>query len=193
MKKSKIYTKTGDRGETSLVGGERRLKSDHKIDLYGDVDELNSHLGFGLSLLTRDSSIFQNEINHLSKIQHILFDLGSNLACEASKRLEYKLPQIPEKAILDLEESMDNMNMELDELKNFILPGGSEASSYFQIIRAVTRKVERKLIAFEASEELPEKAVIFMNRLSDYFFLLSRYINKKLSHKEILWSIGSYS
>jgi cob(I)alamin adenosyltransferase len=123
---AKIYTKTGDKGTTGLVSGNRVSKGDARIDLYGDVDELNSFLGFTICSL-QDASL----IEFLRKIQSVLFDLGSNLACEEANRLKFKLPQVSEKIIADLEFAIDGMDSKMMTLKNFILPGGIEAAGEF--------------------------------------------------------------
>jgi cob(I)alamin adenosyltransferase len=190
MSKSKIYTKTGDEGKTALVSGNRISKSDLRIDLYGEVDELNSRIGFACSLL--DKSFIQ-EINFLHVLQSALFDLGSNLACEEEKRSGYKLPQISEKLINDIESEIDRMDGQLDSLKNFILPGGSTAAAAFHLARTSARSVERKLVSYkiESGEELPELSLITLNRLSDYFFVLARFVNKGMGQLEISWKPGS--
>ncbi|MCB9093173.1 MAG: cob(I)yrinic acid a,c-diamide adenosyltransferase [Halobacteriovoraceae bacterium] len=178
----KIYTKGGDSGQTSLVSGTRVLKSDSRIDLYGDIDELNSFCGHTLRVIQS----FETKVL-LQKIQNTLFDLGSQLACEAAKRQTYKLPQIKIDLIQEMESSIDQMQSELPKLKNFILPGGSEASSRLHLCRVIARRVERKLVDFSQVEDLPEHALIFLNRLSDYFFVASRYENHLCQEAEILW------
>ena len=187
MKKSKVYTKTGDKGETGLVSGNRILKSDIRIDLYGDLDELNSRIGVSTSYIADGQ--FSKEIDFLHHVQSAIFDLGSNLACEVENRKKFNLPQIPIDFIHEMESEIDRMDHELEPLKNFILPGGTKASAHLHICRTGTRAVERKLIAFyEATkEELPENGLIFLNRLSDYFFVLARYVNYKLGGQEIYW------
>jgi cob(I)alamin adenosyltransferase len=186
MKKSKIYTRTGDAGETGLVSGNRVAKSDLRIDLYGDLDELNSRIGYACSLL---DNTFASEINFLHTVQSALFDLGSNMACEAENRHNYKLPQITNQTIVNIEHEIDRMDQDLEALKNFILPGGCPAAAAFHLARTSTRNVERKMVYFEAAskEALPDLGIILLNRLSDYFFVLARYINKRLSAEEILW------
>jgi cob(I)alamin adenosyltransferase len=186
MKKSKIYTRTGDEGKTGLVSGSRILKSDVRIDLYGELDELNSRIGFACSYLDNK---FTSEINFLHVIQSALFDLGSNMACEFEKRDTYKLPQISEQLITEMEKEIDRMDSELETLTNFILPGGTQESSAFHLARTATRSVERKLISFHqtTNEELPILSVVFLNRLSDYFFVLARFVNKASNKPEIFW------
>lgn len=188
MKKSKIYTKTGDQGETGLVSGSRTLKSDLRIDLYGELDELNSRIGFACSHLDSNPD-FQEIINFLHLVQSAIFDLGSNLACEAEKRESFKLPQISDQFLQDVEHEIDKLDSELQPLKYFILPGGSLSSAALHLCRTNTRTVERKLIRYNQTEkeELPQNSLKFLNRLSDYFFVLARYVNKTGKSEEIFW------
>lgn len=189
MKKSKIYTKTGDSGETGLVSGNRIIKSDLRIDLYGELDELNSRVGFSCSLLKDHPE----EVQFLQIIQSALFDLGSNMACEFENRSKFNLPQLDQQLIDSMEQRIDRMDKELPVLKNFILPGGSQVVSSIHLARTCTRTVERKLIYYEhlTSEELPVLSIVFLNRLSDYFFVLARYINHLEKGKEITWKARS--
>lgn len=188
MKKSKIYTKTGDKGETGLVSGNRTLKSDGRIDLYGELDELNSRIGLSCSELALDLE-FQQTVNFLHHIQSAIFDLGSNLACEVENRAKFNLPQISDEFIGDLELEIDRLDHELPPLKNFILPGGTVVAASIHLCRTNARTVERKLIHYyhTTKEELPVNSVIFLNRLSDYLFVLARYVNKIKSVEEIEW------
>lgn len=187
MKKSKVYTKTGDQGQTGLVSGNRILKSDERIDLYGELDELNSRIGVSLSLLAGPE--YESIGQFLRSLQSAIFDLGSNMACEAEFRAKYNLPQITEKLIQEIEDEIDRMDSELTPLKSFVLPGGSYPAATIHLCRTNARSVERKLIAYSTSskEELPVNSLIFLNRLSDYFFVLSRYVNKSKNTEEILW------
>lgn len=184
---SKIYTKTGDKGETGLVSGNRISKSDSRIDLYGDVDELNSFIGV-ISIDLKKHNL-NEDYSLILKIQSALFDLGSNLACEANLRDQYKLPQINIALIELMEKAIDRMDLHLPKLKNFILPGGTSEAAKIHVTRTIARRVERKLISFaEASKEiLPINSVVFLNRLSDYLFQLARYTNLKLKTDEISW------
>lgn len=184
MKKAAVYTRTGDKGTTGLVGGTRIKKSDPRIHLYGEVDELNSHIGLAMSLMDKDA-----DQSLLRKIQSSLFDLGSNLACEKEKRAQFKLPQIKDSTILKLEKEIDEMDSHLEPLKHFILPGGHPAAAAFHVCRTVCRRIERQMVDFEDAHngEVPEKALTYINRLSDYFFMLSRFINAKKHIKEPVW------
>lgn len=186
--KSKVYTKTGDKGSTSLVSGSRVSKGDERISLYGDVDELNSHLGLAYKYYSIDTDDKKN-LTLLHKIQSALFDLGSNLACEYEKREKYKLPLINLEIISEMEASIDEMDEKLEPLKSFILPGGSLSASQLHVCRTVTRRVERSLVHFSSnlSHEAPENANIFLNRLSDYLFVLARFANFVTNEEELKW------
>ena len=184
MKKAAVYTRTGDKGTTGLVGGTRIKKNDSRIHLYGEVDELNSYIGAGMSFLDQG---FDKKF--LQTIQSALFDLGSNLACEGDQRVKFKLPQIQDSLIERLEREIDQLDVHLAPLKHFILPGGSPDASFFHICRTVCRRVERLMVDFEETHpgEVPEGALRFVNRLSDYFFILSRYLNASKKMEETLW------
>lgn len=181
---SKVYTRTGDTGTTALVGGTRIKKSDPRIHLYGEVDELNSQIGLGVSFL---ESSYDKTLLH--EIQSALFDLGSNLACEKEKRSQFKLPQLKESLITNLEKVIDQMDSKLEPLKTFVLPGGTREASAFHVCRTVCRRVERQMVDFENQHpgEIPGSALIFINRLSDYFFMLSRELNALKKVEEIKW------
>lgn len=188
MKKSRIYTKTGDKGDTGLVSGTRISKANPRIDLYGELDDFNSRLGYATSLIEKEKALSQT-VDFLHHIQSAVFDLGSNLACEADKRMEYKLPQITEAFITQLENEIDRLEQDLEPLKHFILPGGTPAAAAFHLARTGARNVERKLVGFGEStkEDLPALAVIFLNRTSDYLFVLARYVNKVQGGTERNW------
>jgi len=191
VSKSKIYTKTGDKGQTALVSGKRISKADARIALYGEVDELNSRLGLLLAELAKIQ--FQEaEVAFLFEIQSALFDLGSNLACEPHERQNWKLPQVSETLVQKMEHSIDSMDAALVPLKNFVLPGGHSAAAVAHLCRTGCRSVERLLVGFaqEDQEELPVNGLPFINRLSDYFFVLARYINKGQGVVEPLWVPG---
>lgn len=188
MKKSRIYTRTGDKGDTGLVSGSRISKADPRIDLYGELDDFNSRLGYAASLIAQDSK-FKPIVEFLQHIQSVVFDLGSNLACEAGKRAEYKLPQIPGSFIEEIEKEIDRLEQDLPALKHFILPGGTVASAAVHVARTGARNVERKMVRFseEKHEDLPQHALAFMNRTSDYLFILARYVNGQQGGSEITW------
>lgn len=177
----KIYTKGGDKGQTSLYGGRRISKDDIRIESYGTVDELNSHVGHLISVLT--SEIDQKDL--LLEIQNRLFTIGSNLASDPHKDLP--VPDLNEEDILKLENAMDNMDALLKPLTAFVLPGGSVANSVAHVCRTVTRRAERRMISLATVEEVNPILIKYINRLSDYFFVVSRYIAEKMNHQETPW------
>ena len=187
MKKAKIYTRGGDKGETSLVGGTRVLKSDQRIDLYGDVDELNSYVGLILSLMSEE---FQADQTLLEETQLFFFKLGSLLACELEFREKYKLDQLDSILTVKIESRIDLIDSELPKLTKFIMPGGEIFSSHLHLLRTKTRSVERKLIAFVEDNpvERIKHSVEFLNRFSDYCFVLARLVNNRSNNIEKKWN-----
>ena len=175
----KIYTKTGDSGETSLFSGKRVSKSNSRIKAYGTVDELNSFIG-----LLKDSINDELISKDLLLIQNNLFVLGSILASDISNK---KLNSIKDSDITDIEKLIDAMEKELPRLKNFLIPGGNVIISYCQVCRTITRRTERICVELSKDEEIDLKLIIYLNRLSDYFFILSRFLSKKLDVIEIKW------
>jgi cob(I)alamin adenosyltransferase len=177
----KIYTKTGDGGETSLYGGARLPKNHIRIESYGTVDELNSHLG-----LVRDCCENEHLRSVLKKIQDRLFDLGANLAVDPSKNLP--VPQLEAEDIELLEKEIDTMDDALVSLKNFILPGGHPTVSYCHIARCVCRRAERLVVALAENEPTLSPILIqYLNRLSDYLFTLARFLAMELKVEEVAW------
>ncbi len=178
----KIYTKTGDTGETSLFGGRRVIKSHLRVDAYGTVDELNAFTG-----LLNDSMTNLHIKSVLSEIQHRLFTIGAHLASDPQKQLP--TPDLLQSDIALLEQEMDKMDTSLPELRHFILPGGHVLVSYAHVCRTVCRRAERTIIALLASDEPVDNTVIqYLNRLSDYFFILSRYLAHELGVEEHKWN-----
>ncbi len=181
---SKIYTKTGDKGMTSLFGGTRLHKDDIRIEAYGTVDELNAFMGMLIAELPEG----MREDTRLKRIQNTLFDIGGQLAVAPEKRAEFQLPMPGKADIKDLEKAMDAMNEELPVLKNFILPGGNKAAAIAHVCRTVCRRAERRMVTLQRSGALADPVMIqFMNRLSDYLFVFSRYIVHRMNDKETLW------
>ncbi|PLX08853.1 MAG: ATP:cob(I)alamin adenosyltransferase [Marinilabiliales bacterium] len=176
----KVYTKTGDAGQTSLVGGKRVPKNHERIMVYGTVDELNVNVG-----ALRDKIDDEKYINILIKIQNDLFVLGSLLAYDGSKKV--KLPSLTYDSIEYLEKQIDVMDSQLPPIKNFILPGGHEAVSQSHICRVVCRRAERLLVDLMENNEVDLVYVKFLNRLSDYFFVLSRRLALYYKAKETPW------
>ena len=177
----KIYTKTGDKGLTSLIGGTRVLKSSLRIEAYGTVDELNSHIG-----LVRDQDSNAPRRPLLKEIQDRLFTIGSALAADPEKS-RMKLPDLHAADVTLLEEEMDRMNADLPELRAFILPGGHPAVSMAHVARCVCRRAERLAIHLGEESFVAELVVVYLNRLSDYLFVLSRCMAHELGVEEVTW------
>ncbi len=177
----KIYTKTGDKGLTSLIGGTRVPKSSLRIDCYGTVDELNSHIG-----LVRDQDVNATRRPLLKEIQDRLFTMGSALAADPEKS-KMKLPDLHEADVTLLEDEMDRMNAELPELRAFILPGGHPAVSHAHVARCVCRRAERLVIHLREDSFVADLVVMYLNRLSDYLFVLSRQMSHDLGAEEVSW------
>jgi cob(I)alamin adenosyltransferase len=179
----KIYTKTGDAGKTSLIGGTKIPKNHVRIESYGTVDELNSFIGFVADQL-EDETIK----NNLKEIQDRLFTIGSSLACDPDKETGLKIPDLKESDIQFLEKEIDKMNAVLPVMKNFILPGGHPAVSSAHIARCVCRRAERICVAMKEENMFIEPIVIkYLNRLSDYLFMLARYIAHIKNAPETTW------
>ena len=180
---SKIYTKTGDAGNTGLIGGTRVPKSHIRIESYGTVDELNAYIGL---LGDQIADIHGREI--LREIQDRLFTIGSSLACDPDKEIKMKIPDLNESDVLLLENEIDEMNKVLPEMKSFILPGGHITVSTAHICRTVCRRAERLIVELNATESnSPSLIIKYMNRLSDYLFVLARYIGHINGVEEIKW------
>ena len=179
----KIYTKTGDAGNTSLIGGTKVPKSHIRIESYGTVDELNSFIG-----LLADSFQDEHTILLLREVQDRLFTIGSSLACDPEKETKMKIPDLKESDIELLEQEIDKMNEVLSVMKSFILPGGSMAVSYAHVARCVCRRAERMSVLLQEQDGFVEPLVIkYLNRLSDYLFVVARYIAHQQNIAEIAW------
>lgn len=178
----KIYTKTGDKGKTSLIGGTRVSKNNVRLEAYGTVDELNTYIG-----MIRSFQLTPEVAAELIRIQHILFDVGGNLATDRSvKDLKIHLV-VSEQDIITLEKAMDRMDAELPPLTCFVLPGGNQAVSFCHIARTVCRRAERRILDLNDVLEVDELVMKFVNRLSDYLFVLSRKVANDLGVQEIKW------
>lgn len=179
----KIYTKTGDKGKTSLIGGTKVYKSDLRIEAYGTIDELNSYVGLCLDHLN------SNNINNvLAEIQDRLFTIGSALACDPDKETKLKIPDLHETDVELLEKEIDKMNEVLPQMKSFILPGGNISVSTLHIARCVCRRAERCCVRMQKKEMEVEPLIIkYLNRLSDYLFVLARFAAHQLMITEIPW------
>lgn len=179
----KIYTKTGDQGHTSLIGGTKVAKSHIRIESYGTIDELNSYIG-----LVSDQIETIEIKGILREIQDRLFTIGSSLATDPEKDSKMKLPDLKEEDILYLEQQIDIMNETLPDMKNFILPGGHVAVSITHIARCVCRRAERLCVNLKEHEAFIDPVIIkYLNRLSDYLFVLARYVGHLLQVEEIPW------
>ena len=176
----KIYTKKGDSGETSLFGGQRVSKSTERIEAYGNVDELNSLVGLAVSYDLSDKGA-----EYLRKVQEQLFTLGADLATPPSS--ETRIDRIGEKDINFLENAIDEMEKDLEKLKNFILPGGSQQGATLHVARTVCRRAERAAVACQEVDEISDECLKFLNRLSDFLFVIARYENKQAGVREETW------
>lgn len=177
----KIYTKTGDKGQTSLIGGQRVTKNHIRIEAYGTVDELNSFVG-----LLKDQDISAQYKKILLTIQEKLF-ITESLLAKAEDDPNIKLPCLREEDIQLLEKEIDSMNQTLPELKHFILPGGHPAVSYAHVARCVTRRAERIVITLSQQAHVQSIIIRYFNRLSDYFFVLARKLAQDKGIDDILW------
>ncbi len=176
----KIYTKTGDAGQTSLWGGRRVSKSYLRVEAYGTVDELNAFIGL-LSDSLSDTAVQAL----LRQVQHRLFSIGATLAADPEKAVS-SVDLGPEDIAL-LEEAIDAMNAQLPELRHFILPGGFPTASLAHVCRTVCRRAERVVVAVHEAEGVPAEVLQYLNRLSDYFFILARYLAHQAGAEEIKW------
>lgn len=186
---NKIYTKTGDQGETALGTGERRLKFDCRVAAYGTIDETNSHLGV-VRLETGKS--YPDLDQMLGRIQNDLFDLGADLATpETGEPLGYEPLRITAAQVERIEREIDGLNKDLDPLKSFVLPGGSPASAHLHVCRTVSRRAERLMVELSRieGEIVSDAALKYVNRLSDFFFVAARWTNDK-GQQDVLWVPG---
>lgn len=180
---NKIYTKTGDKGKTSLIGGTKVYKSDLRIEAYGTVDELNSFIGLCLDHLKS-----QRIHNVLTEIQDRLFTIGSALACDPEKETKLKIPDLHEADVELLEKEIDKMDEALPVMKSFILPGGHVVVSTLHVTRCVCRRAERCCVRMQKKEmEVDSLIIKYLNRLSDYLFVLARFAAQQLKAGEIPW------
>ena len=177
----KVYTKKGDAGETALLGGRRLSKSHMRIEAYGTLDELNAFVG-----LLRDHVSLENTIEQLLEIQDRIFTIGSHMAMDKEDS-KMKLPDIRKTDITDLEQWIDEMEAELEPMRSFVLPGGHVTLSYCHVARTVCRRVERATVSLAHEEHINPDILSYINRLSDYFFMLGRFLAKSLEIKESPW------
>lgn len=175
-----IYTRTGDKGKTSLFGGKRVLKSDDRVETYGTIDELNSLLGIVVANIETKNKTLAKD---LEAIQHDLFDIGSYLANPTSKPVNRL-----EKRIKEFEKAIDSMTSKMPELHNFILPGGGRVGASLHQARTVCRRAERRLVGLTQKEDIDQHVITYVNRLSDLLFTMARSVNHKEKKKETIWS-----
>jgi len=183
---NKVYTKTGDRGKTSLVGGQKVSKSDLRIHAYGEVDELNSIVGIAIEELKLINYDFKHLMNVLTRVQNDLFNLGTILATKPDDLLP-SMPQISSDDIKVLENEIDKLNDSLPALNSFVLPGGSRINAYLHLARTVCRRCERISCGLNEIEKLDILVISYLNRLSDAFFVWSRWVSLVLNDEENVW------
>jgi cob(I)alamin adenosyltransferase len=189
---TKVYTRVGDKGETGLVGGKRVPKDSPRIEAYGTIDELNSIVG--LARVFNEENLDAGEAHQfldrvLCQIQDELFDLGSELATPP-EFFQEGMYRVSEKEIDRIEKLIDQCQKDLEPLKSFILPGGGRVGAYLHQCRTVCRRAEREILRLSRAEEINHDAIKYMNRLSDLFFVLSRWISKQTGEQEYLWQRG---
>jgi len=183
---SKVYTKTGDDGKTSLVGGQKVLKTNIRINAFGEIDELNSIIGISIEELKLIDHNFDSLINTLYRIQNDLFNLGTILATKAQDMTE-SMPRITAYDIKVLENEIDKSNKDLPVLHSFVLPGGSKINAYLHLARTVCRRCERVCCDLYEKEKIDKIVISYLNRLSDAFFVWSRWVITVLDHDENVW------
>lgn len=186
MKKSIVYTRTGDLGTTSLVGGERVRKSALRVDTYGTVDELNSWIGVVAAAADYDTET----LTELRWIQNKLFDLGSYLATDPVDEMT-QAPGFGQNAVSRLERQIDRLDESLPALRQFVLPGGTMAAAQANVARSVCRRAERRMVALAEQSWIDPDTLRFVNRLSDFLFVLSRYLNVSADVAEVFWQKDS--
>jgi len=179
---NRVYTRTGDSGQTSLGGGQRVAKNDPRIEAFGDVDELNSHLG------AARAAGLDAEIDALvGTLQNDLFHLGSDLCILESDKRRLAVPRIEQRHVDALEQALDRLTGEVGPLENFILPGGTAGAAGLHVARAVCRRAERRLVHLATTQEVGPHILSYLNRLSDLLFVLARAENRRRGRADVLW------
>ena len=178
----KIYTKQGDKGKTSLIGGKKVSKSHIRIEAYGSVDELNSYIG-----LLAAYTINEPYAHFLTAQQHKLFNIGSLLALENAADISFEMPNVNHDDVYQIEIEIDKLTESLEPLKNFILPGGHREVAFCHIARCVCRRAEREVVRLDEETKVDEIIIQYLNRMSDYLFVLARMMTKNLGSEEIIW------
>jgi cob(I)alamin adenosyltransferase len=185
-KLNRIYTRTGDQGLTRLSDGQRVAKDSPRVQAYGSVDELNSWLGFALSL-----DLAEPLAETAIRIQSELFDLGADLSTPQEAELSFYVPRIEQRHVDALESLIDSLNEQLPSLDNFVLPGGDRAAAALHVARAVCRRTEREALSLSREETIGEHVLPYLNRLSDMLFVMARWQNKHTGSEEPIWQPGS--
>ena len=189
--KGKVYTRTGDAGMTSLVGGQRIPKTHIRLEAYGTVDELNSHIGLLLAELRTDNVVcaaLDADIQLLTDVQHLLFSIGSMLATDTSER-DYRPGRfVTPEDVQAMERAIDAAQEGLPGWRGFILPGGTRAAAQAHVCRTVCRRAERRIYALAAEADVDQDLLAYINRLSDYFFALAQKINHSAGQEELIWA-----
>ena len=186
----KIYTKTGDKGNTGLAGGTRVSKSNPRIMAYGQVDELNANLGLAVSILSGEAAdkMLSDIIEVLLSIQNDLFIVGSDLADPAyDPSVNSRTPRVEKDMVARIENNIDNFESELDPISYFILPGGTRESSILHVCRSVARRAEVSVVSLDNSDTINETLLVYINRLSDLLFVLARTVNKRKNIRDVAW------
>ncbi len=183
MKKSPLYTRTGDAGTTSLVGGTRVPKTHCRLEAYGTVDELNAHLGL-LSTYLAD----EHDRSFVQQVQHRLFAIGSCLATDTSRTPLRQASIVSADQVAALEQEIDSIDSRLPQLSAFVLPGGSRSAALCHLCRTVCRRAERRILSLSEQAAVPPELLSYVNRLSDYLFALSRKLNQDEKKEEIFWN-----
>lgn len=182
MKKSNLYTATGDKGTTSLVGGQRVSKADVRLEAYGTTDELNAHIGVLIAMMPCD-----DDTRLMRRIQDNLFVVGSALATDLDTTTLHEASRLKEEEITRVEERIDYLDSQVPRLCKFVLPGGTLAASQAHVCRTVCRRAERCICALAQEHRVADNVQRYVNRLSDYFFVLARYINHTTGTPETFW------
>ena len=187
MKITKVYTRTGDKGMTDLVGGVRISKSDPRLEAYGTTDELSSHLGLLAAMMAQDEHPLEEERQLLVRSQNNLFIIGSYLAIDQSQTPLYDFARLPEGETTLLEQRIDQLMATLPEKQGFVLPGGTVSAAQCHVCRTVCRRAERRILELAQHAVVDEYVVSYVNRLSDYLFVLAKIINFNAGQSEIIW------
>ena len=187
MKITKVYTRTGDKGMTSLVGGVRISKTDPRLEAYGTTDELSSHLGLLIAMMANDEHPLEEERQLLVRCQNNLFIIGSYLAIDQSQTPLYDFARLPDGETQLLEERIDQLMATLPEKQGFVLPGGTVSAAQCHICRTVCRRAERRILELAQHALVDDYVISYVNRLSDYLFVLAKIINFNAGKSEIIW------